>query len=391
VRQQGQPAIVGIGATEFSKASGRTELRLAVEAVAAALADCGLRPSDVDGLVTFDMDTSPVTEVARYTGMDEIRFFPSTGFGGGGSCSTIELAAMAVTAGTASTVVAYRAFNERSGSRFGQARSVAAQTPPTADHVTRSWTYPFGLMTPASVWAMAARRYMHEYGATSADFGRISVLERQHASTNPAAWFYGRPITLEDHQKSRWIAEPLRLLDCCQETDGGIALVVTSPDRAADLPQRPVSVAAAASGFSRDQQIMTSYSRGRITDTPEMAAVGARLWKQCGLGPADMHAAMLYDHFTPSVLFQLEALGFCLPGEGAEFVASGALAMDGALPLNPHGGQIGEGYMHGMNAITEAVRQLRGTAANQVADPQNILVTAGTAIPTSALILSRAG
>ena len=118
MRQQGQPAIVGIGATEFSKASGRTELRLAVEAVAAALADCGLRPSDVDGLVTFDMDTSPVTEVARYTGMDEIRFFPSTGFGGGGSCSTIELAAMAVTAGTASTVVAYRAFNERSGSRF---------------------------------------------------------------------------------------------------------------------------------------------------------------------------------------------------------------------------------------------------------------------------------
>ncbi|HEY0450256.1 thiolase C-terminal domain-containing protein, partial [Actinophytocola sp.] len=231
------------------------------------------------------------------------------------------------------------------------------------------------------------RRYMHEYGATSADFGRVAVTDRAAAATNPRAWFHGRPITLADHQSSRWIAEPLRLLDCCQESDGGVALVVTTVDRARDLPHAPAVVAAAAQGSGEDQFSMNSYYRADLTGLPELGLVARQLWAQSGVGPDDVSVAVLYDHFTPFVLVQLEELGFCPRGEARHFVADGSLELDGRLPLNPHGGQLGEAYIHGMNGIAEGVRQIRGTAANQVSKVENVLVTAGTGVPTSALIL----
>ena len=158
---------------------------------------------------------------------------------------------------------------------------------------------------------MAARRYMHEYGAASEDFGRVAVADRRHAAANPDAWFYQRPITLAEHQASRWIAEPLRLLDCCQESDGAVAVVVTSLDRARDLPQPPAVIRAAAQGSGPDQFTMTSYYRDDLTGLPEMGVVGGQLWRQAGIGPADVRTAVLYDHFTPYVLMQLEELGFC--------------------------------------------------------------------------------
>lgn len=246
-----------------------------------------------------------------------------------------------------------------------------------------------GLGTPAAMVAMFARRYMHEYGATSEDFGRIAVIDRKHAAANPHAWFHNRPITLDDHQSSRWIAEPLRLLDCCQESDGGVALVVTSAERARDLPNKPVRVKAATQGSSVDQFTMTSYYRDDLTRLPEMGVVARGLWEKSGIGPSDVDVAVLYDHFTPFVLVQLEELGFCGRGEAKDFVASGALELDGSLPLNPHGGQLGEAYLHGMNGIAEGVRQVRGTAVNQVANVEHVLVTAGTGVPTSGLVLGR--
>jgi acetyl-CoA acetyltransferase len=209
---------------------------------------------------------------------------------------------------------------------------------------------------------------------------------RAHAATNPQAWFHGRPITLEEHQASRWIAEPLHLLDCCQESDGGVAVVVTSAERAADLRQRPVGIGAAASGAGRDQYVMTSYYRDDLTNLQEMGVVARQLWGS--YRPDDIDVAILYDHFTPFVLIQLEELGFCGRGEAAAFVAEGRLGLAGSLPTNPHGGQLGEAYIHGMNGINEAVRQLRGTAANQVDDVGTVLVTAGTGVPTSGLILT---
>ncbi|NUS45644.1 MAG: lipid-transfer protein, partial [Mycobacteriaceae bacterium] len=223
----GKAAIVGIGATEFSKDSGRSELRLAAEAVRHALDDAGLTPADVDGLVTFTMDTNAEIAVARELRIPELKFFSRINYGGGAAAATVQQAAMAVATGVADVVVAYRAFNERSGHRFGQVSAAAAQQVNT-NGIDNGFHYPMGIATPAATVAMAARRYMHEYGATSADFGRIAVLDRKHAATNPNAWFHGKPITLEDHQNSRWVAEPLHLLDCCQESDGGVALGFTT-------------------------------------------------------------------------------------------------------------------------------------------------------------------
>jgi acetyl-CoA acetyltransferase len=385
----GTAAIAGIGATEFSKDSGRSELRLACEAVEAAVADAGLQLSDVDGMVTFTMDTNPEIEIARNLGIGDLTFFSRIHHGGGAACATVQQAALAVSTGVADVVVCYRAFNERSGNRFGS--GVQGRPPvPNAENSMYAWYSPHGLLTPAQWVAMSARRYMHEYGATSEDFGRVAVADRKHAATNPKAWFYQQPITLEEHQSSRWIVEPLHLLDCCQESDGGQALVVTTLERARDLPQPPAVIRAAAQGAAEDQQMMTSYYRESISGLPEMRLIADQLWATSGLGPDDIQTAVIYDHFTPFVLTQLEEFGFCERGEAKDYIRDGRIELGGKLPVNTHGGQLGEAYIHGMNGIAEGVRQVRGTAVNQVPTVENVLVTAGTGVPTSALILGTA-
>ncbi|MEU6943912.1 lipid-transfer protein [Streptomyces sp. NPDC046316] len=377
-RLGGRAAIAGIGATEFSKDSGRSELKLAVEAVHAALDDAGLAPADVDGMVTFTMDTSPEITVAQAAGIGELSFFSRIHYGGGAACATVQQAALAVAAGVADVVVCYRAFNERSGRRFG---SGVQQREPSAEGAALGWQLPYGLLTPASWVAMIAQRYLHTYRLTPDAFGHVAVTDRRYAATNPAAYFHGKPITLADHAASRWIVEPLRLLDCCQETDGGQALVVTSAERARDLRRPPAVIVAAAQGAGRAQEAMTSFYRDDLTGLPEMGVVARQLWQTSGLAPADIDVGILYDHFTPFVLMQLEEFGFCGPGEAADFVAADA------LPLNTHGGQLGEAYLHGMNGIAEAVRQVRGTSVNQIPGVARTLVTAGTGVPTSGLIL----
>ena len=382
----GRAAIVGIGATEFSKASGRSELQLALEACVAACADAGVEPEQVSGLSTFTMETNPETEIMRGLGIKELTHFSRIHFGGGAPCATVQYAAMAVTAGVSDFVLCYRAFNERSGRRFG----AGVQDRPageTAESAQFAWTSPFGLLTPASWVAMFATRMMHEYGVTSEDFGRIAVAARKHAATNPAAHFFGQPITLADHQASRWIVEPLHLLDCCQETDVGQAILVTTLDRARDLAKPAVVVEAAAQGMADDQQMMRSFFRESLVGLPEMSTCARQIWETSGLGPGDVATAVLYDHFTPFVLPQLEEFGFCGRGEAKDFIADGAIELGGRLPLNTHGGQLGEAYLHGMNGIAEAVRQVRGTSVNQVPDAAHVLVTGGTGVPTSALML----
>jgi acetyl-CoA acetyltransferase len=237
---------------------------------------------------------------------------------------------------------------------------------------------------------MFATRYMHEFGATSEDFGRVAVADRKHAATNPKAWFYGKPITLEEHQTSRWIVEPLHLLDCCQESDGAQALVVTTLERARDLAHPPAVIRASAQGAGEDQDMMTSYYRDRITGLPEMGLVARQLWNTTGLSADDMQMAVIYDHFTPLVFPQLEEFGFCERGEAKDFVRDGQIELGGRLPINTHGGQLGEAYIHGMNGIAEGVRQVRGTSVNPVPNVEHVVVTAGTGVPTSGLILGRA-
>jgi acetyl-CoA acetyltransferase len=372
-------AIVGIGQTEFSKDSGRSELQLAAEAVAAALADAGMAPSDVDGMVTFTQDTNDELAVARSVGVPELRWTARTPGGGAGASATVQLAAAAVEAGMADAVVISRAFNERSGRRFGQPLPTA---PPSM-----SWTLPYGLDTPAKMYSLWFQRYMHRYGVTNEDLGRYTVVARTHAATNPAAWFYERPITLEDHQASRWIVEPiLRKLDCCQESDGGVAVIVTSMERARDLRQVPVRVAAASQSHLVDGDIMFNYHHADIADFPEARSLAGQLWKVGGIAPSDIDVAMIYENFSPVVLLQLEAFGFCGPGEAKDFIAEGHIELGGSLPVNTHGGLLGEAYIHGVNNILEGVRQIRGTAVNQVAGAEHVLVAAGR----SAAVLARA-
>jgi len=382
-----EACIVGIGETEFSKNSGRSELQLACEAVSAALDDCGLEPSKVDGLTTFTMDTSDEIEVAQAVGLGDLKFYSRIPYGGGAAIGVMQQAVMAVATGVADYVVVYRAFNERSGRRYsaGIADGIV-----TADLIHWSWYMPFGLLTPASWVAMFTQRYMHQYGATGEDLARVAVSARKFAVNNPRAFFYGKPMTVEDHQASRWIVEPLRLLDCCQESDGGCACVVTTPERARDLAQTPALVRGVAEAATRGQENMTSFYRPDISYLPETDLVAEQVYEQSGLGPSDLDAAIIYDAFTPIVLFQLESWGLCGRGEAGGFVGDGNLDIDGRLPTNTHGGQLSEAYIHGMNGVNEGVRLIRGDSVNQPPKNDHVLVTGGVGVPTSGMILGQA-
>jgi acetyl-CoA acetyltransferase len=383
---KGATAIAGVGQTEFSKDSGRSELQLASEAVKAALADAGLRPPDVDGLVTMTVDINDELSLMRSTGIGEVRWTSRTPFGGGGSKAMLQHAVAAVASGAADVVVCYRAFNERSATRFGQPGLSQSRQGQGAAPPGWNWYLPFGLDTPAKIYSLWYQRYMTTYGLTNEDFGRYTVVARTHAANNPNAWFYQRPITLEDHQRSRWIVEPIvRLLDCCQESDGGVAMVVTSTERANDLKQPLVTIEGATQGHlsSAGDNTLFNFYGPDLAWFEEAAHVAAQLYEGTGTTPADIDAAMIYENFSPVVFLQLEAFGFCGRGEARDFIADGHIELGGTLPVNTHGGLLGEAYIHGLNNVIEGVRQIRGTSVNQVPGAARILCAAGH----SALIL----
>jgi len=379
--------IVGVGHTEYSRDSGRSELKLACEAMQAALADAGLTPADIDGIAKYTMDNNDPIDIARCLGIPQLRFFGEVAYGGGGGpCGTVMLAAMAVATGQAKAVIAFRAMNERSGRgtpRFGQGMTVEGVSGPY------SYLAPYGLFSPAQMVALAARRHMHLYGTESRHFGAIAVTCRHHANLNPDAMMHGRPMSIEDHQASRMIADPVRLLDCCLETDGGAAIIVTTPERARDMRQKPVHIAAGGLGGGG----WNNRSIVKDIDSPvsESTVIAQRLFKDAGITHDDIDILYIYDHFTPLVLMALEDYGFCRRGEGKDFVGDGARFRwpEGDLPLNTSGGNLSEGYMHGMQNTIEAVRQLRGGARCQVKDASYAFVSSGNAVPTSAMILRR--
>jgi len=381
-----QAVIVGIGQTDFSKNSGRSELALAAECVKNAIDDAGLEPSQIDGMTSFTLDTSDEVEVARNVGCGELSFFSRIGYGGGAAVSIVHQAAMAVATGAASYVVGWRALNGRSGQRYSEGVSGDIVT---SDLVHWGYYMPFGLLTPASWVGMFTQRYMHQSGCTSRDLAEVCMAQRKHAVNNPNAFFYQRPMTLEDHQTARLIADPLRLFDCCQETDGGCAFVVTTPERARDLRQRGALIRGIAQGVGDDQEQMTSFYRPDIARLPEMELIARQMWGMSGLRPEEMDAAIIYDAFSSIVLFQLEAFGFCGVGEAKDFVRDGALEVGGRLPCNTHGGQLSEAYIHGINGVNEGVRLIRGTSTNQPAANEHVLVTSGVGVPTAAMVLGQ--
>jgi len=373
-------AIVGIGQTEFARDIGRPERTIALEAICAALDDAGISPFEVDGLVRFDMESTSEVEIARNLGIPNLRFFGELGYGGGGGCGTVAHAALAIAAGRASVVVCWRARNRGSGGRPWAA---------TGNRVPGDyqWTAPYGLLRPVDQIAMIARRHMHEYGTTTEQFGAVAVACRKHASRNPTA-LMREPITLADHAASRMISEPLHKLDCCLETDGALAVVVTGAERARDCPHPPALVLAAAQATGPQHVVMTNYHAPHFLETPSTFAA-RDLFEQAGVAAADIDCAQIYDAFTPLVTLSLEEYGFCKPGEGGPFSEGGRLEWpDGALPLNTSGGGLSEAYVHGMNLVVEGVRQVRGTSTSPVADARLCLVTSGAGVPTSALILA---
>lgn len=376
-------AIVGIGETDFSKDSKRSELQLACEAIRAALGDAGLAVSDVDGLVRYQSDSNQEIAVVSALGIPDLRYFGDIGYGGSAHCSIVGHAAGAIAAGLADVVVCFRAANERSGVRFGLA---------TANWVAevegiQAFTAPFGMLSPAHRFAMFARRHMLRYGTTSLQYAHVAVTMREHAQRNPRAMMYGRPLTIEQHQQSRMICDPLHLYDCCLETDGAVAIVVTSAERARDLRQRPVYIMGAAQATGPDPNGIVFRPDLSVSE----AVFTARdVYAMAGVGPKDIDVAEIYDHFTPLVLFALESYGFCAPGESGPFVESGQIKWPtGRLPVNTHGGNLSEGYIQGLTHVSEAVRQLRGTSTCQVADAEIALVGSATAQVSSALILRR--
>lgn len=378
-----QAAIAGIGATEFSKNSGVTTLTLALRAIRAAAADAGVPLREIDGIATYRVgDSVPASVVAQAMGLTDPTYFVDHFGGGGSSQGLIGTAAMAVAAGVASNIICYRAINARSEFRMGGTGR------PPVEHVETQYQAPYGYGAPPQFYALAARAYLDKYGADSRDFGAVAIAQRRHAELNPRAMMR-TPISLEDYLASRMVVEPFRLLDCCLETDVGLAVLLTRPERARGLRQPPVLIRTVAWGGGS-----SSYSGGADLLPSSVSRMAPRLWRQAGMQPSDIDVANLYDCFTFAVLLQLEEYGFCGPGEAGAFVRSGATSIGGSLPVNPHGGFLSEGYAHGMNHVFEAVEQLRGVAgARQVKDAEVALCTGApgyAAGATSAMILRRA-
>jgi acetyl-CoA acetyltransferase len=363
-------AVVGIGRTDYTLASGRTTQALAAEAVRAALADAGLAPSAVDGVATYGVnDTSLALHVAHAIGVDELSWAVDLFGGGNAVTAAIATTAQAIRSGQCTTAVVYRSLNGRSGQRFGQdAGAIAGLTPDAELGLSQGYALPTQFM------AMWARRHQHVYGSTAEDLGHIAITHRAHAAENEHAIARDR-LGMDEYLAGRWIDEPLRVFDCAFEVDGAVAVVLTSMDRAADLPNRPVKVAASAEahghGGSWDQwpDLATMFS----------ARAAERLWRASGLSAADIDVACIYDCFTFTVMVVMEDFGFFGKGEAGSFFADGRATHGGNVVVNPHGGLLSEGYIHGLNSHFEAVLQLQGRAGTrQVEEAVTALVTGGS-------------
>jgi acetyl-CoA acetyltransferase len=399
--------IVGVGESEYArwgKIGDITEHALACQAILRAVEDAGLSMDDVDGMASFAEDRNEAVFLAAELGLPALRFANMVWMpGGGGGCAAIANAAMAVETGQAEVVVVYRSLCQGQFFRFGTAgRDASAPAGPAAPTVQQAnslmlaslgFSMPYGLLMAAAAYALPTRRHMHLYGTTSEQLGMLAVTFREHASRNPRAVMGGRPMTLEDHQASPMIADPHRLFDCCLESDGACAVVVTSAARARDLAKQRVEILASEQGAPKGYAF-GPFSNANIPDdlyaTGGCEEMAGRLFGKAGVAPGDVDVAQIYDHFTGCVLMQLEDYGFCKRGEGGPFIESGALTVHGgSLPTNTHGGSLSEAYIHGLNHVVEGVRSLRGESTSPVENAELCLVTSGACVPSSAVLLAR--
>lgn len=365
--------IVGIGDTPVCRkpGSGLSEMGIQLKAAVAALADAGLKASQIDGIMPFP-NVGKAEAFAASLGCTNLRFAATLHMGGAAPVGSLRAAAMAVATGAADYVMVPAGWNGFSGARVRETSANDPASIPGAA-IARDFYMPFGLTAPPQWYALMARRHMHEYGTTSEHLGAVAIAMRKHAQLNPTALMYGKPLTMPEYLASQMIADPYRLFDCCVETDGAAAFIVTSVERARDLKQKPIYIMGAAAG--------QPYPADEITNRPEFHRTGLtnaapEAFRMASISPSDADFAQIYDCFTFEVIQQLEEAGFCKRGEGGAFVENGGIELGGRLPVNTHGGLLSHAHTLGIGHVVEAVRQLRGEAGErQVKDAEVGVVT----------------
>ena len=376
--------VTGIGETAYMRGSPKTAFELQIESSLKAIADAGLTPKDIDGIIPIGLVSGTADDFIDNFGLPDLRFSALIPHGGASPAMALQCAAAAVAGGVCNHVLITFGRNVSASANKAGARIHAMPQ----FHFVTEFEYAMGNIAPAQLYAPMARRHMELYGTTVEQFGEVAVACREHALLNDNA-VMKKPITLEDHRNSRMIADPFRLLDCSLESDGGAAVVVSAAERAGDLRHRKVYISGVATGHPD--------SPGAITQRPDMTSLGIgkaapRAFQMAGVTPADIQVAEIYDCFTYAVIRQLEGMGFCAKGEGGPFVQGGRLKLGGALPTNTHGGLLSQAHVWGLNHIVELVRQLRGDAGRaQVKDVELGLVTGYGDMGDGALAIMRRG
>jgi len=380
----GKAVVVGVGESEYYKHGGSpdTEFQLACTAIQRAVEDAGLDLAEVDGLTTYmDQRNSPL-RLGEALGLKELRWSMTPLAGGGNNSAAILLSAdAAISAGYANYVVAFRSLAQGQFHRLGSGQGGGGGGP-----TGMQWGRPYGLLTPAQECAMHTKRWMHDHGVSQEALGSITLACYANAQRNPRAVRHGRPLTREQYHASRWIVEPFHLYDCCQENDGAAALVITTPERARDLAGKPVSIIAAAQGMGPDigaRSFQAKWFPGTFYEN-----VGKILWERAGVKPSDVDVAQMYENFTGPVLMALCEMGFCEPEEVEAFVGGGRLeGPDAEFPFNTSGGNLAEAYIHGLEMVNEAVRQVRGESTCQVPNVELSLAAGGPGYSPGSAVL----
>ena len=372
-----QPVVAGVHGLPYSKDIGMTERHSGALAILGALDDAGLTVNDVEGLTRYVWQPTTEMEMARVTGIPNLKWFGAQDYGGGAGPPTVALACAAIELGLIDVAVVWRSRNRSSGGRPWAGQMLAEGQ----DQFER----PFGIVRPADGIALIVRLWMKQFGWTREDFGQVAITVRGHANRNPMAMMRAKTLDMEQYLASRMIAEPLCLFDNCLETDGALAIVLVAAERARDLNAKhpPTYVTGYALGSGPEVYAMTNYYGERLGDSPN-AYVAPELWKNTGLKPEDIDVVQIYDAFTPQVPLFFQEFGFCGEGEGAQYLKS-----DECIPYNTSGGGLSEAYVHGFNLIVEGARQVRGDSPSQVSDVQHTVVTGGNVVPTGALVLSK--
>jgi len=380
---RGKVGVAGVAETTYYKRGQApdAEFKLALEAIIKACANAGISPKQVDGFASFSNDRSDASRLAAALGIDDLRFANMQwGGGGGGGSAAIGNAAAAIVTGMAECVVVFRALAQGQFGRFGQGPQRKTISGDAAH------TVPYGLMSPAQMFAMKVNRFMHDHGVRQEALRAISLASYAHAQNNPRAVMYGRPLDEEKYESSRWIVEPFHLYDCCQENDGAAAIVLVAADRIRDFDHAPCYLLGSVAG--------SNYRAGApVHNTPDYATsafktLAPRLYDMARVKAGDVDVLQSYENFTGGVLMSMVEHDFCAPDECNEFFKpENLVASTGSLPLNTSGGNLAECYMHGLGLNIEAVRQVWGESSNQVENADVSMVISGPMVtPVSACI-----